>query len=91
MSNLNNRSCHFASILDVWQWSKEKKVVIPDIQRGLVWNAAQIEVFWDSLLRNIPVGIFTAAEIGGEGKRPASSMVMVDRGEIFSKGKMATK
>ena len=26
-----------------------------------------------------------------EGKRPASSMVMVDRGEIFSKGKMATK
>ena len=25
------------------------------------------------------------------GKRPASSMVMVDRGEIFSKGKMATK
>ena len=26
-----------------------------------------------------------------ERKRPASSMVMVDRGEIFSKGKMATK
>ena len=26
-----------------------------------------------------------------EGKRPASSMVMVDRGEIFSKGEMATK
>ena len=26
-----------------------------------------------------------------QGKRPASSMVMVDRGEIFSKGKMATK
>ena len=24
-------------------------------------------------------------------KRPASSMVMVDRGEIFSKGEMATK
>lgn len=66
MSNLNNRSCHFASILDVWQWSKGKKVVIPDIQRGLVWNSAQIEVFWDSLLRNIPVGIFTAAEIGSE-------------------------
>ena len=26
-----------------------------------------------------------------ESKRPASPMVMVDRGEIFSKGKMATK
>ena len=26
-----------------------------------------------------------------ESKHPASSMVMVDRGEIFSKGKMATK
>ena len=26
-----------------------------------------------------------------QSKRPASPMVMVDRGEIFSKGKMATK
>ena len=29
---------------------------IPPIQRGLVWNATQIEVLWDSILRGIPVG-----------------------------------
>lgn len=29
---------------------------IPTFQRGLVWNPAQIEVLWDSLLRGIPIG-----------------------------------
>ena len=29
---------------------------IPAFQRGLVWNPAQIEVLWDSLLRGIPIG-----------------------------------
>ena len=34
---------------------------------------------------------FIAVKTTHERKRPASPMVMVDRGEIFSKGKMATK
>ena len=29
---------------------------IPDIQRGLVWNATRCEVLWDSILRGIPIG-----------------------------------
>ena len=29
---------------------------IPRLQRGLVWNAGQIEMLWDSLLRGFPVG-----------------------------------
>lgn len=29
---------------------------IPEIQRGLVWNATRCEVLWDSILRGIPIG-----------------------------------
>ena len=32
---------------------------IPPFQRGLVWNPAQIEVLWDSLMRGIPIGTIT--------------------------------
>ena len=54
----------FISVKSIWH--REYNFSIPDIQRGLVWNAAQMEVFWDSLLRGIPVGIFTAAELNNE-------------------------
>lgn len=30
--------------------------VIPEIQRGLVWNATRCEVLWDSILRGLPIG-----------------------------------
>ena len=29
---------------------------IPEIQRGVVWNATRCEVLWDSILRGIPIG-----------------------------------
>lgn len=32
---------------------------IPDIQRGVVWNASRCEVLWDSILRGIPIGAFS--------------------------------
>ena len=54
----------FVSVKNIWD--RKYDFSIPDIQRGLVWNAAQMEVFWDSLLRGIPVGIFTAAELNNE-------------------------
>lgn len=57
-------NCRFISIKDIWD--KKIEFTIPDIQRGLVWNAAQIEVFWDSLMRNIPIGLFTVAKSSGE-------------------------
>ncbi len=40
-------------------------VEIPAFQRGLVWNAAQIEVLWDSLLRGIPIGAFSLLPMRG--------------------------
>ena len=45
------------------QWANNAKgdqlVEIPAFQRGLVWNAAQIEVLWDSIMRGIPIGAFS--------------------------------
>lgn len=35
---------------------KKYKLRIPPIQRGLVWNPAQVETLWDSILRGFPIG-----------------------------------
>ena len=35
---------------------------LPQIQRSLVWKAAQIELLWDSILRGFPIGSFVVAE-----------------------------
>ncbi len=59
-----NKNCRFVSIKDIWE--NRIRFAIPDIQRGLVWNAAQIEVLWDSLLREIPIGLFSVADSAGE-------------------------
>ena len=32
---------------------------IPPVQRGFVWKATQVEVLWDSILRQIPLGTFS--------------------------------
>lgn len=39
-----------------------KEISIPAIQRGLVWNAKQVEYLWDSILREFPVGGFVVLE-----------------------------
>ena len=39
-----------------------KEISIPAIQRGLVWNAKQVEYLWDSILRGFPVGGFVVLE-----------------------------
>ncbi|MBR1967661.1 MAG: DUF262 domain-containing protein [Lentisphaeria bacterium] len=57
-------NCQFICIKDIWD--KKINLIIPDIQRGLVWNAAQIEVFWDSLMRDIPIGLFSVVKSAGE-------------------------
>ena len=32
---------------------------IPPVQREVVWNATRLEVLWDSIMRNIPIGTFS--------------------------------
>lgn len=49
---------HFVNIVELAHHSQGDNpyYAIPEIQRGLVWNAVRCEVLWDSLLRGLPIG-----------------------------------
>ena len=49
---------------------------LPQIQRGLVWKAAQIELLWDSILRGFPIGSFVVAEFSDNNNE--SSLQLLD-------------
>ena len=41
----------------------DSNVKIPELQRGLVWKPAQVELLWDSILRGFPIGSFMLSDI----------------------------
>lgn len=41
----------------------ESKLKVPNIQRGLVWKSNQIELLWDSILREFPIGSMLAMKV----------------------------
>lgn len=48
------------TLKEISEWTKEgSQVSIPAIQRGLVWKPQQVELLWDSILRQFPIGSFT--------------------------------
>lgn len=51
----------------LWQiasWtSDDSEVLIPALQRGLVWKPSQVELLWDSILRGFPIGSFMLSDI----------------------------
>ena len=44
------------STYSLYKLADKNFLKIPDLQRGLVWNAARIESLWDSIVRGIPIG-----------------------------------
>ena len=47
------------TLKEISEWVKDNsKVRIPAIQRGLVWKPNQVELLWDSILRQFPIGAF---------------------------------
>jgi len=44
------------TIVEIAKYYKDGILFVPPVQRGLVWNAARIEILWDSLMRRIPIG-----------------------------------
>lgn len=48
-----------------WDVKINATVVIPRLQRGLVWDAIKTEVLWDSLFRGIPIGGFVVCSQRG--------------------------
>jgi uncharacterized protein with ParB-like and HNH nuclease domain len=45
---------------------QKKRYLLPSIQRELVWNPRQIELLFDSLMRDYPVGSFLFWNVGKE-------------------------
>ena len=43
--------------------NEDSKVKIPELQRGLVWKPAQVELLWDSILRGFPIGSFMLSDV----------------------------
>ena len=57
------------TLKEISEWTHEgSKVSIPAIQRGLVWKPQQVELLWDSILRQFPIGAFTLSALCEEGE-----------------------
>ena len=56
----NHRNKPEWTLKEISEWTKkDSQVSIPAIQRGLVWKPQQVELLWDSILRQFPIGSFT--------------------------------
>ena len=52
------------SLRQIASWtSDDSEVLIPALQRGLVWKPRQAELLWDSILRGFPIGSFMLSDI----------------------------
>jgi hypothetical protein len=87
MSEQEDESFKVFSLLEIADWQEATgknnglSVHIPAIQRGLVWNATQAEVLWDSLMRGIPIGTFTLIKVENgfellDGQQRANAIAM---------------
>lgn len=48
---------------DISKWGSENsQVLIPPLQRGLVWKPNQVEMLWDSIMRGFPIGSFMLSD-----------------------------
>lgn len=67
---------HIASWHDIPEISErpQPRASVPVLQRGLVWNPAQIELLWDSILRGFPIGaVVLSVKIFGQTKADEES------------------
>lgn len=51
-------------VLGIQDSDSNIRASIPSLQRGLVWEAQQIEMLWDSLMRGFPIGSIVLSEKG---------------------------
>ena len=67
------------SIKDIVNQVQENSDIIPNVQRRFVWNPAQVENIWDSILRGYPIGSFVFNKKSMElldGQQRATSICM---------------
>jgi hypothetical protein len=73
MSNTSPRTLSLRDIA-AWQFpllcNPPIVVGLPSLQRGAVWNAGQIELLWDSIMRGFPIGaLVVCPKLSDQGTR----------------------
>lgn len=58
MCNQPKDAYHLNEIAKWELMSDNSDVILPSLQRGLVWKPRQLELLWDSILRSFPIGSF---------------------------------
>ena len=79
MKNCESKLKQF-SLQDIAAWhledmktSSDVVAGIPSLQRGAVWDAQQVEMLWDSIFRNFPIGsIVLSAKIGEQSTKSSA-------------------
>ena len=61
---------------DLYGNSSGSPLRIPNIQRGLVWKANQVELLWDSILRGFPIGSMLVLAHEDESGKIASGEIL---------------
>ena len=65
------------TLKEIADWlNLNSEIQLPALQRGLVWKRNQIELLWDSILREFPIGTFMLAE--GEKKENVQTYFLMD-------------
>ncbi len=67
MTNEKRENFYPLSVQDIASWQDKRTAAgkvpcviaeIPSLQRGAIWNAGQVELLWDSIMRGFPIGAF---------------------------------
>lgn len=69
----HNRTVETLSLEELVGWhlfNEEGKLLLPPIQRSLVWSNTQIINYWDSLLRGYPAGMIMVHRSKSTGENP---------------------
>ncbi len=56
---MNYKTYSLAEIaaLNLYNTSVNSEITLPEVQRDLVWKPRQVELLWDSILSEYPIGL----------------------------------
>jgi hypothetical protein len=71
-TNLNLRTAPW-KIISLATLKRDRRLLLPDLQRGFVWSADRVRALFDSLYRSYPVGALLLWEPTWQGQEPPFS------------------
>lgn len=79
------------SISDAIEYIEQRKFLLPAIQRKFVWSSEQIEVLFDSIMRDYPINSFMIWNVTSSQTKTTTSFMSSSKNiELFLKMKTHT-